>query len=69
MYIFVFKHNLELSYEADFLRANSELYFLLHAFFGFEGIRAKVRALFVKKCNFFYSKLMLTSLIALEHFS
>ena len=27
------------------------------------------RALFVKKCDFFDSKSMLTSLIALEHFS
>ena len=30
---------------------------------------ARARALFVKKCDFFDSKSMLTSLIALEHFS
>ena len=47
--------------------ANSELC-ILHAFFGLEGILIKVRALFVKKCDFFDSKSMLTSLIALANF-
>ena len=46
-------------------------YVILHAFFGFEGICAKVRAraLFEEKYDFFDSKSMLTSLIALENFS
>ena len=47
--------------------ANSELC-ILHAFFGLEGILIKVRALFVKKCDFFDSKSMLTSLIGLGTF-
>ena len=64
------KHNLELS-ETDFLDANAELC-ILHAFFGIEGIWAKVRArvrAFWEKYDFFDSKSMLTSLIALENFS
>ena len=63
----VYKHNLALSKEPDFLHASFKLC-ILHAFFGFERIwaKARVRALFMKKYNFFDSKSILTSLNALE---
>ena len=52
------------------MHANSELC-ILHAFFLAlkESEQKCARALFVKKMRLFYSKSMLTSLIALEHFS
>jgi len=61
----VFKHNLELSEEADACMQTQNYVYYMH---GFEGIWAKVlvHSFFVKK---FDSKSMLNSLIALEHFS
>ena len=51
------------------MQTQNYVYYMHFLVFNESDQSARARALFVKKCDFFDSKSMLTSLIALEHFS